>query len=339
MSNREPLASTDPLARSSLTRQKPERADRETARTWRMLLPVWRPARHVKAVVLSGRGPARSARARTNRRDGGARCVEAATLSHRWQAIMDRFAHLPQVTIAAVHGHALGGGCMLAAAQDLRLADGVGALRAARGDTRLQPELRHRASARRDGRRPCARSAAHRAHDRGRRGTTHGPGDDGRAGWHARGVRLDAGRRDRAAPACRPGGHQADRRDHPGGRSGVEATAYAATLSRRRGRELASRPSSLARNESERPCSSSARAPSRARSRTRPGVSPIDLPPVRGHGGATERWTWREFDRRSTARPICSSGTVSATAIRSTSTSGTVPSSSSSGWPPPRPAP
>jgi len=47
---------------------------------------------------------------------------EAETLARRHAALMDRFATLPQVTIAAVDGWALGGGLMLAAAQDLRIA-------------------------------------------------------------------------------------------------------------------------------------------------------------------------------------------------------------------------
>lgn len=47
---------------------------------------------------------------------------EARSLASRQAALMDRFAGLPQVTLAVVDGHALGGGCMLALAQDLRIA-------------------------------------------------------------------------------------------------------------------------------------------------------------------------------------------------------------------------
>lgn len=48
--------------------------------------------------------------------------ADAETLSRRWATLMDRFATLPQVTIAVIDGHALGGGLMLAVAQDLRIA-------------------------------------------------------------------------------------------------------------------------------------------------------------------------------------------------------------------------
>ncbi|MBI4593803.1 MAG: enoyl-CoA hydratase/isomerase family protein, partial [Candidatus Rokubacteria bacterium] len=48
--------------------------------------------------------------------------ADAEALARRQAALMDRFTRLPQVTLAAIDGHALGGGCMLALAQDLRIA-------------------------------------------------------------------------------------------------------------------------------------------------------------------------------------------------------------------------
>jgi enoyl-CoA hydratase len=47
---------------------------------------------------------------------------EAQALATRHASLMARFATLPQVTLAVIDGHALGGGLMLAVAQDLRIA-------------------------------------------------------------------------------------------------------------------------------------------------------------------------------------------------------------------------
>ena len=75
----------------------------------------------VSVVIVGGRGRAFCAGNDIAEMPGLER-TDAEALSERWQQIMDRFGRLPQVTIAAVHGYALGGGCMLAAAQDLRVA-------------------------------------------------------------------------------------------------------------------------------------------------------------------------------------------------------------------------
>ena len=79
-------------------------------------------SREVSVVIVAGRGRAFCA-GNDIAEMPALKPAEAKTLSRRWQRIMDRFARLPQVTIATVHGYALGGGCMLAAAQDLRIAD------------------------------------------------------------------------------------------------------------------------------------------------------------------------------------------------------------------------
>ena len=79
-------------------------------------------ARDVSVVVLSGRGRAFCA-GNDIAEMPALSPADAEALSERWQDILDRFARLPQVTIAAVRGYALGGGCMLAAAQDLRIAE------------------------------------------------------------------------------------------------------------------------------------------------------------------------------------------------------------------------
>jgi enoyl-CoA hydratase/carnithine racemase len=75
----------------------------------------------VRVLVVAGRG--RAFCAGNDITEMAALSPEAAAaLAMRQAALMDRFARLPQVTMAAIDGHALGGGLMLAVAQDLRIA-------------------------------------------------------------------------------------------------------------------------------------------------------------------------------------------------------------------------
>jgi enoyl-CoA hydratase/carnithine racemase len=75
----------------------------------------------VTVLLLAGRGRAFCAGndlAEMQGLDAG----QAEALARRQADLLARFGRLPQVTLAVIDGHALGGGLMLALAQDLRLA-------------------------------------------------------------------------------------------------------------------------------------------------------------------------------------------------------------------------
>ena len=103
-----------PQARNALSRAMADALDAALARLATMDA--------VRVVVVAGRGRSFCAGADISEMPTLSP-AEAETLSGRWQRIMDGFAALSQVTIAAVQGHALGGGLMLAIAQDLRVAE------------------------------------------------------------------------------------------------------------------------------------------------------------------------------------------------------------------------
>jgi enoyl-CoA hydratase/carnithine racemase len=103
-----------PEARNALSRAMADALDAALARLATM--------EETRTVMVAGRGRSFCAGADISEMPTLSP-AEAEALAGRWQRIMDAFAALPQVTIAAVQGHALGGGLMLAIAQDLRVAE------------------------------------------------------------------------------------------------------------------------------------------------------------------------------------------------------------------------
>jgi enoyl-CoA hydratase len=112
-----------PIARLTLTRPHVLNAlDRSVATALEAAQRELARADGVAVLIVSGQGRAFCA-GNDIAEMPSLGAADAWGLSERWQAIMDGFARLPQVTIAAVRGVALGGGLMLAIAQDLRVAE------------------------------------------------------------------------------------------------------------------------------------------------------------------------------------------------------------------------
>jgi enoyl-CoA hydratase len=117
------LTADGPVARLVLERPQARNAlSRAMADALEATLAGLPAMAEVRAVVVAGRGRSFCAGADIGEMPTLSP-AEAEALAARWQRIMDAFAALPQVTIAAVQGHALGGGLMLAIAQDLRVAE------------------------------------------------------------------------------------------------------------------------------------------------------------------------------------------------------------------------
>ena len=77
----------------------------------------------VRVLVLAGAGPSFCAGADLGDRPADPPTTPAGRrhAAGAWQRLLDDLEALPQVTVAALHGHVIGGGALLAAACDLRV--------------------------------------------------------------------------------------------------------------------------------------------------------------------------------------------------------------------------
>ncbi len=113
---------------ASLRLDRPERLnalDDGVRRALRDALDELEDRPEVSVVVVSGAGRAFSAGADLASSAYAPVTGDWATRRHvtaTWQRLLEQFDRLPQVTVAALHGHVIGGGALLAAVCDLRIA-------------------------------------------------------------------------------------------------------------------------------------------------------------------------------------------------------------------------
>jgi enoyl-CoA hydratase/carnithine racemase len=120
------IAFEGPVARLTLSRPEQLNAlDDGIRRSLSAVLSDLEDAPDVRVVVLRGAGRAFSAGADLRATAYPPLEGDWSTRRHRtgtWQRLLEQFDRIPQVTVAGLHGHVIGGAALLAAACDIRIA-------------------------------------------------------------------------------------------------------------------------------------------------------------------------------------------------------------------------